>query len=213
MQKENYQHIIDQIKGTPAKLVVVSKTRSLEQIRPFYENGQRMFGENRVSELVEKQAALPKDIEWHLIGHLQSKKVKHIASFVALIHSVDSLRLLEEINKQAEKNDRKIPVLLQFKIAQEESKYGLKMADLAHFQVKDYPFVIFKGVMGMASFVSDKSQITNEFRQLISYFSQIKALHFSNNSDFTEISMGMSGDYEIALAEGSTMLRVGSLVF
>jgi len=213
MQKDNYQNIIDQIKGTSAKLVVVSKTRSLEQIRPFYEQGQRMFGENRVSELVEKQAVLPKDIEWHLIGHLQSKKVKYIAAFVALIHSVDSLRLLEEINKQAKKAERKIAVLLQFKIAQEESKYGLKMADLAHFQVEDYPFVIFRGVMGMASFVNDKPQITSEFRQLTYYFTQLKAHHFSNYSDFTEISMGMSGDYEIALAEGSTMLRVGSLVF
>jgi len=213
MHIDNYQNIIDQIKGTSTKLVVVSKTRSVEQIRPFYEQGQRMFGENRVSELVEKQAVLPKDIEWHLIGHLQSKKVKHIAKFVALIHSVDTLRLLEEINKQAKKADRKIAVLLQFKIAKEESKYGLNMADLAHFQVEDYPFVVFRGVMGMASFVNDKSQIISEFRQLVYYFTQLKTHHFLNNSDFTEISMGMSGDYEIALAEGSTMLRVGSLVF
>lgn len=213
MQKDNYQKIIDQIKETPAQLVVVSKTRSLDQIKPFYERGQRMFGENRVPELVEKHAALPNDIEWHLIGHLQTNKVKHIAEFVALIHSVDSLRLLKEINKQAEKFDRKIAVLLQFKIAQEDSKYGLKMLDLVDFQPEDFPWITFQGVMGMASFVDDKSQVINEFRQLKIIFDDLKSTHFLKNSDFTEISMGMSGDYEIALAEGSTMLRVGSLVF
>lgn len=213
MKKDNYQNIIDQIKGTSVKLVVVSKTRSLEQIKPFYERGQRMFGENRVPELVEKQEALPDDIDWHLIGHLQTNKVKHIAGFVALIHSVDSLRLLEEINKQAEKVDRKIAVLLQFKIAQEESKYGLKRADMDDFREADYPFITFRGVMGMASFVSDNAQITKEFRQLKSIFDTLKSTYFSENSNFTEISMGMSGDYEIAIVEGSTMLRVGSLVF
>lgn len=213
MHKDNYQKIIDQIEGTAAKLVVVSKTRSLDQIRPFYDQGQRMFGENRVPELVEKHAVLPDDIDWHLIGHLQTNKVKYIADFVGLIHSVDSLRLLEEINKQALKSDRKIPVLLQFKIAQEESKYGLKITDLKDFQAKNYPSIVFRGVMGMASFVDDKTQVTSEFRRLKSIFDKIKISHFSKNADFTEISMGMSGDYEIALAEGSTMLRVGSLVF
>lgn len=213
MQKDNYLKIINQIQGTPAKLVVVSKTRSLDQIQPFYDQGQRMFGENRVPELVEKHAALPDDIDWHLIGHLQTNKVKHIAGFVSLIHSVDSLRLLREIDKQAEKSTRKIAILLQFKIAQEESKYGLKTSDLAGFQTVDYPSIIFRGVMGMASFVSDKAQVTSEFRELKSIFDGLKTNFFSENSDFTEISMGMSGDYEIALAEGSTMLRVGSLVF
>ena len=213
MQKDNYQKIIDKIEGTPAKLVVVSKTRTLEQIRPFYDRGHRMFGENRVPELVEKHAALPDDIDWHLIGHLQTNKVKYIADFVGLIHSVDSLRLLEEINKQAKRSDRKIPILLQFKIAQEESKYGLKISDLTDFQAENYPSVLFRGVMGMASFVDDKTQITSEFRKLKSIFDKIKTSHFSENMDFKEISMGMSGDFEIALEEGSTMLRVGSLVF
>ncbi len=213
MNKDNYQKIIDKIEGTAAKLVVVSKTRSVDQIQPFYDLGQRMFGENRVPELVEKHDALPKDIAWHLIGHLQTNKVKYIAGFVSLIHSVDSLRLLAEINKQAKKNHRKIAVLLQFKIAEEESKYGLKPADLTYFRETDYPWIIFRGVMGMASFVEDKTQITNEFRHLKTIFDDLKTNFFSQKKDFTEISMGMSGDYEIALAEGSTMLRVGSLVF
>ena len=213
MPKDYYQKILDKTKETPAKLVVVSKTRTLEQIRPFYERGHRMFGENRVPELVEKQAALPADIEWHLIGHLQSNKVKYIAGFVSLIHSVDSLKLLKEIDKQAEKIGRKIPVLLQFKIAQEASKYGLKMTDLEDFQPNDYPSITFSGVMGMASFVSIETQIRSEFRQLKTYFNTLKSRYFNKNSDFKEISMGMSGDYEIALEEGSTMLRVGSLVF
>ena len=213
MKKDAYQKIMEIIEGTAAKLVVVSKTRSMDQIRSFYDRGQRMFGENRVPELVEKHDALPGDIEWHLIGHLQTNKVKYIAGFVSLIHSVDSLRLLEEINKQAEKNNRKIAVLLQFKIAQEESKYGLDVTDLAGFQRTDYPWIIFRGVMGMASFVEDKTQITNEFRHLKTIFDELKNSYFSEKNDFTEISMGMSGDYEIALAQGSTMLRVGSLVF
>ena len=213
MNKDHYQKIIEKIEGTVANLVVVSKTRSVDQIQSFYDRGQRMFGENRVPELVEKHDALPADIEWHLIGHLQTNKVKYIASFVALIHSVDSLRLLEEINKQAEKTGRKIAVLLQFKIAEEESKYGLKMTDLTDFKTEDYPWIIFRGVMGMASFVEDKIQVTSEFRHLKTIFDDLKTSYFSQKNDFTEISMGMSGDYEIALTEGSTMLRVGSLVF
>lgn len=213
MKKDSYQKILDQIQGTAVKLVVVSKTRSLDQIQSFYDREQRMFGENRVPELVEKHDKLPKDIQWHLIGHLQTNKVKYIAEFVALIHSVDSLKLLREINKQAEKYNRKIAVLLQFKIAQEESKYGLKKADLKQFKEEDYPWIIFRGVMGMASFVDDKTQVTNEFSRLKAIFDDLKINFFPNHNDFTEISMGMSGDYEIALKEGSTMLRVGSLVF
>ena len=213
MLKDNYQKILDKIKESPAKLVVVSKTRTLAQIRPFYERGHRMFGENRVPELAKKQAALPEDIEWHLIGHLQSNKVKYIVGFVSLIHSVDSLKLLKEIDKQAQKIGRKIPVLLQFKIAQEATKYGLKMTDLEGFEPNNYPSITFSGVMGMASFVSNESQVRSEFRQLKTYFNTLKSSYFNKNSDFKEISMGMSGDYEIALEEGSTMLRVGSLVF
>jgi len=141
------------------------------------------------------------------------KETPYIAGFVSLIHSVDSLKLLKEIDKQAEKIGRKIPVLLQFKIAQEETKYGLKMTDLVDFQPDDYPSITFRGVMGMASFVSIETQIRSEFRQLKTYFNVLKSTYFNKNSDFKEISMGMSGDYEIALEEGSTMLRVGSLVF
>lgn len=213
MKKDNYQLITEKLENTNIKLVVVSKYRPLEQLQALYDRGQRRFGENRVQEILEKHPALPDDIEWHFIGHLQTNKVKQIVPFVHLIHSIDSWRLLTEVNKQAEKVDRIIPVLLQFKIAQEESKYGLTLNDLKSFNPADYPNIRFSGVMGMASFVDDEFQVRREFSLLRDIFTVLNTDYFPDNEYFKEISMGMSGDYKLAIAEGSTMLRVGSLVF
>ncbi|MCL4109145.1 UNVERIFIED_CONTAM: hypothetical protein GTU68_028326 [Idotea baltica] len=188
-----------------------------DAIKAMYDEGQRIFGENRVQELVEKQALLPEDIEWHLIGHLQKNKVKYIAPFISLIHSVDSLDLLLEVEKQAQRHDRKIPILLQIKIAEEESKFGIDPDDLISFmegymkhEALSVPII---GVMGMASFVDDKNQIRREFQILKKCFDSLQAKYFEADQDFKEISMGMSGDFPIALEEGSTMVRVGSLLF
>ena len=211
------QTVLADIKNTKTQLVVVSKTRSLEAIRAIYEQGPRTFGENRVAELVEKQGQLPKDIEWHFIGHLQTKKVKHIAPFIQLIHSVDNDRVLVEINKQAERNERVIDVLLQFKIAQEESKYGFdwKTADTflnsENFQKLKNIRVV--GVMGMATFTDNMDQVQKEFKTLKKIFDRLESKHFGMVKSFQEISMGMSGDYKIAMKEGSTMIRLGSLLF
>lgn len=198
-------------------LVAVSKTKPAAMIYELYESGQRVFGENKVQELVDKYEVLPKDIEWHLIGHLQTNKVKYIAPFVSLIHAVDSLKLLQEINKEARKNNRVIPCLLQFHIAQEDTKFGLNF-DEAEVILQSKEFVEMQhvnivGVMGMASFTDNKELIEDEFRTLYNYFHLIKSHYFKYNSDFKEISMGMSGDFEIAIEEGSTMVRVGSSIF
>ncbi|MFM8243182.1 MAG: YggS family pyridoxal phosphate-dependent enzyme, partial [Crocinitomicaceae bacterium] len=175
----------------------------------LYDAGQRIFGENRVQELVEKYDALPKDIEWHLIGHLQRNKVKYIAPFVDMIHSIDSERLLEEVNSQAGKNKRKIKVLLQFFIATEETKFGFDWNEIeelfARRNPETYDSIEFCGVMGMASFSEDENQVRNEFKKLKQIFNQIKQTYFSNSTCFMEISMGMSGDYQMAIEEGSTM--------
>jgi pyridoxal phosphate enzyme (YggS family) len=198
-------------------LVAVSKTKTVAQIMPLYEQGQRVFGENRVQELVAKFEAMPKDIEWHLIGHLQSNKVKYIAPFVRLIHSVDSLELLVEINKQAQKNNRVIDCLLQFHVAQEETKFGLNQAEAELlFQSAPYPTlsnIRVVGVMGMATFTDNKTQVRAEFQHLKRLFNSLKNTYFSDNQYFKEISMGMSDDYLLAIAEGSTMVRIGSLLF
>lgn len=198
-------------------LVAVSKTKPAAMIHELYQSGQRVFGENKVQELVDKFEVLPKDIEWHLIGHLQTNKVKYIAPFVSLIHAVDSLKLLQEINKEALKNNRIIPCLLQFHIAQEDTKFGLNF-DEAEVILQSKEFVEMQnvnivGVMGMASFTDNKELIEDEFRTLYNYFHLIKSHYFKYNSDFKEISMGMSGDFEIAIEEGSTMVRVGSSIF
>jgi len=211
---------IDKIKSTlPSSvcLIAVSKTKPVSDLSIAYQTGQRHFGENKVQELVEKYEQLPNDIHWHMIGHLQSNKVKYIASFVHLIHTVDSLKLLTEINKQAQKNDRVISCLLQFYIAQEETKFGLNL-DEANVLLTSNEFLNLKniqiaGVMGMASFVDDQDQIRREFQQLNSIFEALKNDFFKTNSDFKEISMGMSGDYELAIEEGSTLIRVGSSIF
>ena len=198
-------------------LVAVSKTKPIENIQNLYAVGQRIFGENRVQELEEKHQDLPKDIQWHLIGHLQRNKVKYIAPFVALIHSIDSERLLDEVNIQAKKNNRKIKVLLQFHIAQEETKFGFDIEEINELfsrrSPKTFDSIEFCGVMGMASFSDDENQVRKEFKNLKLIFNQLKSTYFSNLSSFSEISMGMSGDYRVAIEEGSTMVRVGSSLF
>ncbi len=213
-----YKNILAACSQSGAELVAVSKTKPVEQIMELYDEGQRVFGENKVQELVEKQATMPKDIKWHLIGHLQTNKVKYIAPFVDLIHAVDSLKLLKEINKQALKNDRIIDILVQIKIAEEETKFGLDKEDaIALFQSieqEGYKHVRIRGLMGMATFTDDKAQIKSEFETMNTLFQEIKSsLDDSTSSYFTELSMGMSGDYELALQSGSTMVRIGSLLF
>ena len=198
-------------------LIAVSKTKPVELILEAYQAGQRHFGENKVQEMLEKQAVLPKDIHWHLIGHLQSNKVKYMANFVDLIHSVDSFKLLQEINKQALKNNRIIPVLLQFYIATEETKFGFSKDEAIKMITSD-EFLYCKniqinGIMGMASFSKDENLVRKEFKELKHIFQELKSMYFSKNDSFKEISMGMSGDYEWAIQEGSTMIRVGSSIF
>lgn len=198
-------------------LIAVSKTKPTSALQQAYDAGQRHFGENKVQEMCEKHAELPKDIHWHLIGHLQTNKVKYIAPFVHLIHSVDSLKLLVEINKQANKNNRIIDVLLQFHVAEEETKFGLNLEEAkillesSEFEKSNNIRVV--GVMGMASFVEDESQIRREFKELKSIFDAIKGQYFLHIDYFKEISMGMSGDFPLAIEEGSTMIRVGSSIF
>jgi pyridoxal phosphate enzyme (YggS family) len=198
-------------------LVAVSKTKPNSMIEACYDVNQRHFGENKVQDLVDKYTKLPKDIKWHYIGHLQTNKVKFIAPFVHLIHAVDSLKLLKEINKQALKNNRVINVLLQFHIAKETSKFGLnKSSSLELLHSDDYALlknVNILGVMGMATFTDDNDQIKTEFKSLVSYFNDLKTTEFSTSPSFSELSMGMSGDYKIAIEEGSTMVRVGSSIF
>lgn len=201
------------------KLIAVSKTKPVSAIRELYDQGQRMFGENKVQEMVDKQAQLPKDIEWHLIGHLQTNKVKYIAPFVAMIHSVDSLRLLQEINKEAAKCQRVIKVLLQMHVAKEETKFGLNMSELeeilAYYIAPDSELknVELCGVMGMATFTDDTQIVKSEFKQLHDIFLYIKNGYLFNKPSFCECSMGMSQDYAMAIDEGSTMVRIGSLLF
>ena len=198
-------------------LIAVSKTKPLSDLQAAYDAGQRHFGENKVQEMVEKAAQLPKDIHWHLIGHLQSNKVKYMAGFVHLIHGVDSLKLLQEIDKQAQKAGRIQDVLLQFHIAQEETKFGLELQEankiLESEVFKQLKCIRICGVMGMASFTSDVQQIANEFQGLKKVFETLKGQYFPDATCFKEISMGMSGDYPIAIQNGSTMVRVGSKIF
>lgn len=209
--------ILSELQPTGAKLIAISKTHPDEAILKLYAQGQRIFGENRVQELVPKYEALPKDIEWHLVGHLQTNKVKYIAPFVACIHSVDSLKLLQEIDKQAKKFNRSIDCLLQFHIAEEETKFGLDLEEAATLlqspELQQLENVRITGIMGMATFTDDVAQVRREFRQLKSMFDKLKNRFFTEKDYFREISMGMSGDYKIALEEGSTMVRIGTLLF
>jgi PLP dependent protein len=199
------------------ELVAVSKTKSVKEIMEAYKADQKVFGENKVQEMIIKQAELPIDIEWHFIGHLQTNKVRQIASFIDYIESVDSLKLLVEVNREAEKNERIITCLLEFHIASEDSKFGLDLESarslLGSREFAEMKNVSIAGVMGMATFCEDEEIIRTEFRKLKQIFTFLKQEYFTNSTEFREISMGMSGDYPIAIEEGSTMVRIGSAVF
>lgn len=213
----NFDELSSFLREKNVTLVAVSKTRSVEEILALYNRGQRDFGENRVQEMRDKYEALPKDIRWHLIGHLQTNKVKYIAEWVHLIHSVDSLPLLEEINKQAQKHNRIIPCLLQVYIASEETKFGLDEDELITLlnsaSYKQMQNIAVYGLMGMATNTENESLIRNEFSHLIQMFDKIKANYFGQDDAFRQKSMGMSSDYTIAVEMGSTMVRIGSLLF
>ena len=209
---------IDEIKKQLASditLVAVSKTKPIEMIQQAMQSGHLDFGENKVQELVEKHESLPKDINWHMIGHLQRNKVKYIAPFVHLVHGADSERLINEINKQAKKNNRKIDCLLQFHIARESSKFGFSIDEveeiLSNNKLEDWQNINIRGVMGMATFTTDTSQVKEEFLQLKKYFNIL--FKNINRDNFNIISMGMSGDYKIAIDCGSNMVRIGSSIF
>lgn len=209
--QQNYQAILSQLPEN-VKLVTVSKTNPAEKIKEVYDLGQRAFGENKVQELLEKQPVLPNDIEWHLIGHLQTNKVKYIAGFISMIESIDSEKLLKEVDKEALKNNRKINVLLQVKIAKEETKFGLTVDETKDIFNKylngNYPNIEIKGLMGMASFVDDEIQIREEFSILKNLFDELSEL-----KPLETLSMGMSGDFPLAIDCGSNSVRVGSAIF
>jgi len=216
MIKKNLTQVKEKIPSN-VTLVAVSKTKPNELIQEAYDAGQRIFGENKAQELKNKAEALSKDIEWHFIGHLQTNKVKYIAPYTSLVHSIDSLKLLTEVNKQALKNNRIINCLLQFHIATEQTKFGLSLEEAKQLLNSD-DFTKLKninivGVMGMASFVNNKEQVKKEFSNLKNIFNQLKSNLFKDSDDFKTISMGMSGDFELAIKEGSNMVRVGSLIF
>lgn len=214
---DNLKELKEELDLHNVKLIAVSKTKSNEQIMEAYNAGQRMFGENQVQELVDKQQQLPQDIEWHLIGHLQTNKVKYIAPFIHSIHSVDSLKLLIEINKQAAKKNRVINCLLQVYIADEDTKYGLGYDELIDLlrseELAQLKNVQITGLMGIATNTKVEKQINDEFYELKVLFDGIKVSFFRKDDSFKEISMGMSGDYKIAVEHGSTMVRVGSTIF
>ena len=213
----NISAIKKEIGTRNVKLIAVSKTKPVESILEAYEAGHRLFGENMVQELVEKHEKLPKDIEWHLIGHLQTNKVKYIASFINLIHSVDSLKLIQEINKQAFKNNRIIDCLLQLEIADEETKFGMDMAEaielLRSNEFQEWKNVRICGVMGIATFTDNPNMTAEEFYELKTFFNGLKDTFFRKDPAFKEISMGMSGDYHLAIEKGSTLIRLGSTIF
>lgn len=209
------ENLVNILKSIPklVTLVAVSKTKPNEAIIEAYNTGQRVFGENKVQELTAKHEALPKDIEWHMIGHLQTNKVKYIAPFVSLIHGIDSFKLLKEVNKRAKQNDRIIDCLLQIHIAQEQSKFGFSNEEVSELLNSD-EFKLLKnvrviGLMGMATFTDNEAQIRKEFKTLKQLFDKL----FSSNHQLSILSMGMSGDYKIAIEEGSSMIRVGSSIF
>jgi hypothetical protein len=215
--RNNIKIFSEEIGKHNCRLVAVSKTHPVEAIREAYDAGQRIFGENKVQELTQKQPHLPADIQWHLIGHLQSNKVKYIAPFISLIHSVDSPKLLEEINKQAKKVNRVIECLLQVYIADEETKFGFDETELMNFlqsesfQKMDSIKII--GLMGMATFTENKDQVRKEFKRLKNLFDKISKMNLPGNIEMKELSMGMSQDYQIAIEEGSTLVRIGTAIF
>lgn len=214
---EKLTKLKQEIDSVNVKLIAVSKTKSAEEVMEAYQAGQRDFGENLVQELVEKATQLPSDIIWHQIGHLQTNKVKQIASFIGVIHSVDSLKILKEINKQALKNNRVIDCLLQVHIAEEDTKYGLGYDELIEIlrsdELKDLKNIRIIGLMGIATNSPSEKVIKEEFYELSTLFKGIKASFFKQDEAFKELSMGMSSDYKVAITQGSTMIRVGSLIF
>lgn len=213
---QNIERIQNQLPAT-CKLVVVSKYRQITEIQAAYAAGQRLFAENRVQALLERREHLPSDIDWHLIGHLQTNKVKYIAPFIGMIHAVDSYKLLEEINKEAGKHNRIIPCLIQLHVATEETKFGFSTEDIEAFfdllTQSPLPNTKIVGLMAMASNTTDKEQIANEFAWVNRVFQQIKRRYFAQDPTFCELSIGMSSDYDIAIQNGSTLVRVGSAVF
>jgi PLP dependent protein len=223
VNKEDMQNIASNIislkKQIPSsvRLVAVSKTRSVSDILKACSTGHRIFGENRVQELLLKKDELPEDIEWHLIGHLQTNKVKFIVPFITMIHSVDSFKLLKNIDSEAKKINRQVDCLLQFHIAQEETKFGFSIEEAVEMiKSEDFRQISFAricGVMGMATFTNDMNQVRIEFRKLSGYFRELKEKYFSQIPGFCELSMGMSGDFVTAIEEGSTIVRIGSIIF
>jgi pyridoxal phosphate enzyme (YggS family) len=213
---EQIKNITSSLPAT-TKLIAVSKTKPIENIQEAYDAGQRVFGENKALEMREKHEALPKDIEWHFIGHLQTNKIKYIIPYVSLIHSIDSLNLLKEVNKEATKKDRRVDCLLQFHIAQEETKFGLSYDEavqlLTSAEYKQMENIRIVGVMGMATFTDNNNQVSAEFATLRDIFDRLKKEYFSTEESFCELSMGMSDDYPLAIEQGSTLVRVGSAIF
>ncbi len=214
--QENIREILSTL-PEGVRLVAVSKYHPVEALKEAYDGGQRIFGESKVQEMTAKHEQLPADIQWHFIGHLQTNKVKYIAPYVALIHGVDSYKLLCEINRQGQRVGRIIPCLLQLHVAQEETKFGFSpdecLAMLSEGEWRTLPYVSIRGIMGMASNTDDIEQVRREFATLGKFFSQVKELYFSDKELFCELSMGMSDDYPIAIEEGSTLVRVGSRIF
>jgi pyridoxal phosphate enzyme (YggS family) len=214
--RENLKNILEELPEN-TKLVAITKHTSREKIMEAYNAGHRIFGENRVQELVRKYENLPKDIEWHMVGHLQTNKVKYIAPFVSLIHSVDSKRLLSVINKEALKNKRTISCLFQMRIAKEETKFGLTFKEITDIigsvDFKDLKNVSVNGLMGMATFTDDKALVSSEFSYLAKCFGELKSTFFRSAEHFLDLSMGMSDDYRLALEQGATIVRIGSRVF
>jgi pyridoxal phosphate enzyme (YggS family) len=210
-----YQELKAWLEEKNIKLVAVSKTKPVAAIQELYDKGQRDFGENRVQEMTEKMEALPKDIRWHLIGHLQKNKVKYIVPSVYMIHSLDNLALAKKIDRESQKHDCQTKVLLQIKIAQEDSKFGYDYEVLLDEikEIKALRNLEICGVMGMGTFTDDTSLTRKEFSKLKSYFDELKQSHFSEEEGFKEISMGMSGDYKVAAEYGTSMVRIGSLIF
>jgi pyridoxal phosphate enzyme (YggS family) len=215
--RNNIAFFQNQLIGKNCRLIAVSKTHTVDKIREAHDAGQKIFGENKVQELVAKQSELPSDIEWHMIGHLQSNKAKQIVPFIALIHSVDSFKLLEEINKQAIKINRVVSCLLQVHIAKEETKFGfdeIELIDLIQSEkITALDSVKVIGLMGMATFTENKEQVRSEFKSLKKLFDQIAKMNLPANVGMKELSMGMSQDYQIAIEEGSTLVRIGTAIF
>ena len=216
MNIEKYYEIKNSL-PEQAQLIAVSKFKPVEDIQALYDEGQRAFGENKAQEMKTKHEVLPNDIQWHFIGHLQTNKIKYIAPYVFMIHSIDSESLLAEVNKYAVKNKRVIPCLLQFHIAEEETKFGFNMEECERMLngdvYKSLSNVIICGVMGMGTFTEDMNQVRREFQHLHQIFETLKQKYFSDNADFKELSMGMTDDYPIAIEEGSTFIRIGSAIF